>query len=145
MASLTSLGNPTSAEPSPGYSVTNPFGLDPNSSSYGNDTNAALSLHQWGRSQALYQPLEDILFGMAESSTGRSDAMNTARQMASRSLGRSEDAFERQSRGLGLTLTSQQQQAYERRSDVTAGLTRVGAANTAASNYDALRRIIFGG
>lgn len=143
MATLAPLGNATSAQPAPTGDQL--LGVKRSSSSYGDDVNAALSLAEWDRYKAYYQPLEDILFGMADDPNGRQNAMNTAAQMSTNRFDEAGDAFQRQARGLGLQLTEGQQQSYDRRQDVSAGLSRVGAANTAGRNYDALRRMILGG
>lgn len=143
MAALSSLGNALSATPT--YVDHGPLGINPNDKNVADKTNAALALADWSRYSQLYQPLEDILMGMVDNPTGRQDAMTTAAQQAGQGLENANDSFERQARGLGLQLTEGQRQAYERKQDITGGLTRVGAANTAARNYDDLRRIILGG
>lgn len=143
MSSLAPLGNATSAQPAPTGDQL--LGVKRGSSSYGDDVNAALSLAQWDRYKAYYQPLEDELFGMLEDENGRQDAMSTAAQMSTNRFDEAGDAFQRQARGLGLQLTEGQQQSFDRRQDISAGLTRVGASNMAGRNYDALRRIILGG
>lgn len=142
MATLSPIGNATSAQPLTGDQL---LGVQRRSPTYGDDVNAALSLAEWDRYKAYYQPLEDILFGMADDPNGRQNAMNTAAQLAGTRTDEAQDAFERQARGLGLQLTEGQRQSYERRQDISSGLSRVGAANMAGRNYDALRRVILGG
>lgn len=121
------------------------LGVDPNSKTYGSDVNAAIALRDWDKYKSLYQPLEDILLQKAQDPNGRQNAITTAAQQVGQSADNADEAFRRQARGLGLQLTPDQEQTYKRKQDISAGLTRVGAANTAARNYDELRRVILGG
>ncbi len=141
MATLTALGNATSAQPTGDQLL----GVNPRSKTYGDDVSAALSLADWDKYKSLYQPLEDMLIGQISDPQGRQRAMDTAAQGVGQSADNAQEAFGRQARGLGLQLKPDQQATYERKSDISAGLSRVGAANTAARNYDQLRRIILGG
>ncbi len=152
MATLTSTGNALSADPQASSgTVYAPktgntlLGVKGGDSNYGDKVGAALALADWDKYKALYMPLEDQLLAMVNDPNGRQNAMNTAAQGVGQNMDNANEAFERQARGLGLELTAGQKAAYERRQDITAGLSRVGAANMAGRNHDALRRIILGG
>lgn len=146
MSSLSSTGNALSASPTPDQRMGDKLlGVKSGGSDYGDRVSAALALADWDRYKSMYQPLEDLLIGMVQDPNGRQNAMNTGAQAVGRNMDNAAESFERQTRGLGLELTPGQQASYERRQDITAGLTRVGAANTSARNYDQLRRIILGG
>lgn len=142
MAVLLPAGNATSAAPTGNRDA---LGIDRGARNYSDQVNATLALSDWNRYKTQYQPLEDLLFSMYEDPNGRQNAMEDAQEQAQMGLKNSGESFERQARGLGLQLTEGQRAAYERKQDITGGLTRVGAANTAARNYDDLRRIILGG
>lgn len=152
MATLTSVGNALSADPAaaPGTQYAPRtgnalLGIKGGGDNYGDRVGAALALADWDKYKALYMPLEDQLLAMVNDPNGRQNAMTTAAQGVVQNMDNANEAFQRQARGLGLELTSGQKAAYERRQDITSGLSRVGAANMAGRNYDALRRIILGG
>jgi hypothetical protein len=151
MATLMSTGNALSAAPATSSTTYAPqtgntlLGVKPGDSNYGDKVGAALALADWDKYKALYMPLEDQLLAMVNDPNGRQNAMATAAQGVGQNMDNANDAFERQARGLGLELTAGQKASYERRNDITAGLSRVGAANMAGRNHDALRRIILGG
>ena len=148
MATLTSTGNALSAAPTTTYAEQTGntlLGVRGGDDNYGDKVGAALALKDWDKYKALYMPLEDQLLAMVNDPNGRQNAMGAAAQGVGQNMDNANEAFERQARGLGLQLTPGQKAAYERRNDITAGLSRVGAANMAGRNYDALRRIILGG
>lgn len=142
MAVLVPAGNATSALTE---GDTNALGVSRNDRNFAAKTNATLALADWNRYKTQYQPLEDILLSMSSDPAGRENAMEDAQEQAQVGLDNAGASFERQARGLGLQLTEGQRASYQRKQDITGGLTRVGAANTAARNYDDLRRIILGG
>ncbi len=112
--------------------ITNAYGVDTGSKTYAGDTYAALTRDQWQQYVSTFVPLENQLIDYATNP----DTVNNAMVEASRDAGASYDAqagaTQRRLRGLGVTLTPDQQAAQTRSMGLSRGLADVGAQNTAA-------------
>lgn len=115
-----------------GSGVLNAYGVDTGSKTYAGDTYAALTRDQWQQYVSTFVPLENQLINYATNP----DTVNNAMTEASRDVNASYDAqagaTQRRLKGLGVSLTPEQQGAQQRSMGLSRSLADVGAQNTAA-------------
>jgi uncharacterized protein YcfJ len=105
---------------------------------------AMVSREQWDRYKSNYYPLEQMLADYVNDPNGRQNAMQGASSLAEGSFEGAKKTWEQQAEGLGLDITPDQERSYDRHLNLEEGKARVGAANNAGVQFDAIRRVIQG-
>jgi len=111
--------------------VVNPYGLNPGSSSYANDTLAAVTKDQWANYVNTFVPIENNLIKYAEDPTQVTSAMSQAGADVNSSFAAQAGATQRRESALGVNLSPDEQAASAKSLGLTQSLADVQAQNTA--------------
>lgn len=120
--------NPTPANP---QGSNNLFGINRSSKTYAGDTYAALTRQQWADYVKTFVPIENQLIEAATDPTAVSRAMTEASQNVQEGFASSEAATGRRLRGLGITLSADEQRAATRATGLAKSLADVQAQGLA--------------
>lgn len=109
----------------------NSFGVNPGSKTYAGDTYAALTRQQWADYISTFVPIENQLISYATDPNVVSNAMSEASRDVNTSYDAQEASTSRRLKGLGVTLSPEEQAAQKRSYGLSRSLADVGAQNTA--------------
>jgi hypothetical protein len=109
----------------------NLFGVPQGSKTYAGDTYAALTRQQWADYISTFVPIENQLIDYATNRSVVSDAMAEASRDVNASYDAQEASTGRRLKGLGITLSPEEQAAQKRSYGLSRSLADVGAQNTA--------------
>lgn len=112
-------------------SNTNSFGVSRTSKTYAGDTYAALTRQQWADYVNTFVPVENQLIDYATNPSVVTNAMDKASQGVGAAFDAQVASTERRLKGLGVTLSPEEQAAQQRSFGLTRALADVGAQNTA--------------
>lgn len=115
----------------PQFTTPSAYGINPNSKTYANDTFAAITREQWNNYVNTFVPIENQLIKYATDPTVVSDAMKDASTGVNQAFDAQQGATQRKLKGLGVTLSGDEQAAQTRSMGLTRGLADVQAQNTA--------------
>jgi hypothetical protein len=107
------------------------YGINPNSKTYANDTFAAITRDQWQNYVSTFVPIENQLIKYATDPTVVSNAMSDASQGVNQAFDAQQGATQRRLKGLGVSLSPDEQVASTRATGLQRGLADVQAQNTA--------------
>jgi hypothetical protein len=122
------------SSPSPSLANTtgyNAYGINPASKTYAGDTYAAITRDQWANYVGTFVPIENKLINYATDPNAPAAAMSSASQNVSDAFANQEGATDRRLRGLGVTLSPEEQDAQRRATGISKSLADVQAQNTA--------------
>lgn len=109
----------------------NAFGINPNSKTYAGDTYSALTRQQWADYVSTFVPIENQLIQYATDPNAAGNAMAEASRDVNASYDAQEASTSRRLKGLGITLSPEEQAAQKRSYGLSRSLADVGAQNTA--------------
>lgn len=115
----------------PGKASTGMYGLDPNSKTYANDAYAALTRDQWSTYVNTFIPVENQLINYATDPNVVSNAMQKASTGVNAAFNQQQAATGRQLKGLGVTLSGDEQAEQNKQYGLSRSLADVGAQNMA--------------
>ena len=121
-----------------------PYGFDPRSKTYAQDTYAALTREQWANYVSTFVPIENQLIQYATDPAQVSKAMAEASNDVTQSFDAQQASAERRMRGMGVTLNADQQRATQRSYGLAKSLAGVGAQNMAAEMTRSRQQQILG-
>ena len=119
----------TAFDPSAGG--VNAYGFNPASKTYASDTFAAVTRQQWSDYVSTFIPIENKLIQYATDPGVVSGAMQTASQGVNQSFDAQQGATERRMKGLGVSMTPDEQAAQKRSTGIARSLADVQAQNSA--------------
>lgn len=99
--------------------------------SYVNDTYAAMTRQAWQDYIANFVPFENRLIQYATDPNVVKEAVSEAREDATAAFDQAQLGTQQKLRGMGITLSADEQQAANRQTGLARALTEVQAANTA--------------
>jgi hypothetical protein len=108
-----------------------PYGFSPGSKTYAADVYAALTRDQWQQYVSTFIPIENKLIEYATNPAVVSNAMATASEGVSQAYAAQEAATTRRLKGLGVSLSPDEQRAQTRSFGLSKSLADVGAQNIA--------------
>ena len=111
----------------------NPYGINPSSSTYAGDTYAALTRDQWNTYYNVFRPIENQLIDYATDRNKPTEAMAEASSDVNAAYTAQQGAMGRRLRGLGVTLSDDEQAAQTRSFGLSKSLADVNAQNTAGA------------
>ena len=126
---MSGTGLPASA--SPFGSGSSPYGYDPNSKTYANDTFGAVTRDQWAQYVGTFVPIENQLIKYATDPNTVSDAMSTASTGVNQAFDAQQGSTQRRLQGLGVSLSPDEQAASTKATGLTRSLADVQGQNTA--------------
>jgi hypothetical protein len=126
---MAGTGLPAAATSYP--SGSSPYGYDPGSSSYANDTFAAVTRDQWSDYLSTFVPIENQLIQYATDPTQPGQAMAAASTGVNQAFDAQQGATQRKLSGLGVTLSPDEQKANTLSTGLQRSLADVQAQNTA--------------
>lgn len=109
----------------------NVFGVDRSSKTYAGDSYAAMTRQQWSDYISTFVPVENQLIDYVMNPETVSNAMVNASQGVNAAFDAQEGSTQRRLRGLGVTLSPEEQAAQKRSFGLSRSLADVGAQNTA--------------
>jgi hypothetical protein len=112
--------------------VNNVYGINTSSKTYAGDTYAALTRDQWAQYVSTFVPIENQLIKYATDPNVVTNAMSQASADVNSAYNAQEGATQRHLRGLGVTLTPEQQRAQQKSYGLSRSLADVGAQNISA-------------
>lgn len=122
----------------------NMFGVSPNSKSYAGDTYAALTRQQWADYVNTFVPVENQLIAYGTDPSQVTTAMADASADVNSAFAAQEGATQRRLRGLGVSLSPEEQAAQKRSLGLNKSLADVGAQNTARDVTLQRQRMVLG-
>lgn len=111
--------------------VKNAFSGAPDSSTYASDTLAAVTRQQWADYVSTFIPIENSLIKYATDPAVVNDAMAEASQNVNQAFDAQAGATQRNLKGLGVTLSEDEQAAQTRSMGLARSLADVGTQNVA--------------
>lgn len=128
---MSGTGQPL-AQSNSGYTnSTNPYGFNPSSSSYANDTYNAVTRAQWSDYVNTFVPIENKLISYATDPTQPGQAMATASTGINQAFDAQQGSTQRRLQGLGVTLSGDEQAASTKATGLQRSLADVQGQNTA--------------
>lgn len=109
----------------------NPYGFDPNSKTYAGDTYSRLTRDQWAQYVQTFIPIENKLIEYATNPATVSNAMANASEDVGNAYAAQEASTSRRLKGLGVSLSPDEQRAQTRSFGLSKSLADVGAQNVA--------------
>lgn len=119
------------------------FGSQPQST-YASDIYAQLTRQQYADVVRYINPIQDELIDYATSANTVPEAVEQARTLVNGSFARQQGAQQRRLRGLGMTLTPEEQAASTRSTGLARGLAEVNAINTTRDQVRARQASLLG-
>lgn len=107
----------------------NIFGINPGSKTYAGDTFAALTRQQWADYTSTFVPIENQLIAYAMDPGKVKESMAKASANVNQSFDAAEASSERRLRGLGITLSPEEEAAKRRSFGLSRSLADVQAQN----------------
>src|SRR5262245_36369277 len=127
----------------PGGSV-NLFGVDRSSKTYAGDTYSALTRQQWQDYVSTFVPIENQLIQYATDPNKVSDAMADASRNVNESFDAAQASSQRRLRGLGVTLSADEQRASQRSGALARSLADVQAQGLARALTERRQQQVLG-
>ncbi len=109
----------------------NPYGLDPGSKDYANNTFSDVTRDQWSNYVNTFVPIENQLISYATDPTQPAQAMAAASTGINQAFDAQAGSTQRRLQGLGVTLSSDEQAASTKASGLQRSLADVQGQNTA--------------
>lgn len=101
---------------------------------------------EWSRYKDVYRPLEDYLFEqLGNWGPITEKAQQTAMGDANRQFALGRQSSDRQMRGYGVSLNTDQRKSMDRQYDMAAATSAIGAANQTGQQMDDMRTQLVGG